>query len=130
MYNSLLNQRPPVGSLLARSKGPLTHRGIYVGDYFGYDQVLENSPGKGESLVSFEEFAQGHPVKVERQVPFYPMINGVREALRVGRAYDFLTNNCEHTVTRIADGVARSAQVGLCLGAAFIGLLAFAATRD
>jgi hypothetical protein len=113
MYNAMSPVRPPVGSIISRPKFPFTHRGIYLGNYLGCDQVFENTPQNGQRLVSFAEFAQGQTVSVDRQasIPIYELVRRIQEALAGGRPYDFLTNNCDHAVTRVADGVASSMQV-------------------
>ena len=118
------------GDIVRRRKGPVMHVGVVVGE----DRILHNLPGRGEHVVSFDEFARGRRVYVESQSPEA----GLR-ARACGRTpmhaperrgYNLLSNNCEHTVHRAVDGSPASPQfVGLLAGAG-AGAVAFAFTRS
>lgn len=132
MYNAMSSARPPVGSVLTRPKFPFTHRGIYMGNYLGFDQVFENTLGHGERLVPFAQFANGNQVSVERQVPIsvHELIARVREAINGGRPYDPFTNNCDHAVTRVADGEPVSLQaLGWVAAILVIGVVAVGSSK-
>lgn len=106
------------GDILSRRKGLVMHRGVALGN----GQVLHNTPGRGEHIASVEEFRAGQRLVVE------PRSRSDREqALRRaayyrGGRYHLLTNNCEHTASRIGDDRARSPQLrGWLLGLGLAG---------
>lgn len=130
MATTLTLDQIPIGSVLIRPKaeGFVQHRGIYVGD----GNVFDNTPETGERISTFAEFAQGQVVNVERLIPLptgeiYRRIN---VALRARRPYHLLNNNCDHTLTRIEQGVPRSPQLAAwVIGLSLLGLSAYAAAR-
>lgn len=109
MFNPMSFARPAVGSILTRAKGLVQHQGIYLGD----DQVFENTPEAGERIGSLAEFAQGQPVTIKKVIALsaHELYRRVHGAVNARRRYDLLTNNCDHAVTRIIDGEARSPQL-------------------
>jgi hypothetical protein len=133
MFNPMSFARPVVGSILARAKGPVQHRGIYLGD----DKVFENTPEAGERIGSLAEFAQGQPVTVEKVTALsahelHELYRRVHAAANARRRYDLITNNCDHAVTRIIEGEARSPQLvgwGLAFAAVVLVLGGLASTK-
>ncbi|MEM6707323.1 MAG: lecithin retinol acyltransferase family protein [Pseudomonadota bacterium] len=107
------------GDVLSRRKGLVMHRGIALGN----GQVLHNTPGRGEHVSSLNEFAAGRPVAVERRSLAQRERALERASLyRGGGRYRLLTNNCEHTTTRVTDDRARSPQLrGWLLGLGIAG---------
>ena len=113
------------GDVVKRPKGVFEHQGIYLGN----NRVFHNTPGKGEHVASFEEFADGHEVSLK----FAPAGNRgevlarVYQAIENPRGYDPVLNNCEHTVNRMLEGNPRSRQLAgvglfaLVLAILFIG---------
>ena len=113
------------GDIVSRRKGPVTHKGIALGD----GQVLHNTPLRGEHVSTEREFLRGHRLHVER-------LDGIerQRALHAARTasphrYNLFANNCEHTVSRARTGVAGSEQLRAWALGLGLGALAFAATR-
>lgn len=98
-----------IGSELSVPQYFYEHVGVYVGN----GRVFHNHPVRGEELVSLNDFATGRKITVRR--PGVSDVSGffhrVREARAKPTPYRFLTNNCEHTVSKLRTGVARSPQV-------------------
>lgn len=111
---------PRPGDVVSRPKGLVDHVGLVVDG----GHVLHNVPGRGEHVTSMSEFAAGRPVRIERSPPDERLMRLARASHDgTGRGYDLLRNNCEHTVSRVRDGEARSQQLlGWSLGA--VGALA------
>ncbi len=117
------------GDIVSRRKGPFRHIGIVVGD----DEILHNTPLRGEHLSSTRAFAKGKGVCVEYQDTQgrSRVVKSAKAHLESGtRSYNPLTNNCEHTVNRITTGRAHSPQLQLCLTAIGTGVLALVASRN
>ena len=100
---------PTAGDILSRPKFPFVHRGVYLGN----GHVLHNTPAHGEHVSDIATFAQTHQVSVER-------ISGHKKAEIRHRAfqtiirpapYNAVKNNCDHTVTRITEGIPTSQQL-------------------
>lgn len=117
--------RAKPGDIVSRRKGLVMHKGISLGD----GRVLHNTPFKGEHVCSEQEFRAGRRMYVER-LEADQRRRALRNARLGGeRSYNLLTNNCEHTVTRAADGRAQSPQLrGWLLGAG-MAAATFAVTR-
>lgn len=111
------------GDVLLRKKGEVWHFGIYMGN----GTVLHNSPGVGERVSSYEEYADGQQVKAYQPDPTkrHEIMNRAWQIVRNPKAYDHLTRNCEHTMYEAIDGVAKSPTVRVLL--ATLALLALAA---
>lgn len=110
------------GSVLRTRKGPVIHVGIAWHD----GAVFHNAPGGGERFVPLAEFTRGNRLQVEcgtraersavlAQLDAYLADSGIE--LR-GSRYNVFFNNCEHAVSRIRQGRARSPQLRRWLGAA------------
>ena len=117
--------RPRPGDIVSRRKGFVMHRGIALGD----GRVLHNTPFRGEHICSEAEFRAGKRLYTQSSAGL-----AHRHAARLadageGRGYNLFTNNCEHTVSRLTEGRARSPQLrGWVIGAG-LAAAAFAVTR-
>ena len=114
------------GDKLVRKKLLADHTAIYLGD----GKVLHNAPDKGEHLSSFEEFAQGKDVKYyspDESKRSYILGNAYKILNNPG-SYNFFTNNCEHTVTKVTKGKAYSEQLAafgfMCVSIAVLVIIA------
>lgn len=93
----------------------------------GRDLVLQNIRGRGECLTTLYDFARGQRVHVVRTgAAPEPILARAREVMRQPQSYNLLTNNCEHTVTRILAGKPESPQLAQAILAG-VGVLLFAA---
>jgi len=101
---------PQVGDLIVRTKflGLTKHVGVVI----GFDQVLHNTPEKGEYISTIQEFGSGFPVTVYRSgaSPAVVIVNASR-ILANPKEYDVLQRNCEHTATETAYGRSDSPQL-------------------
>jgi hypothetical protein len=88
----------------------------HVGTYYGNGLVLHNHQKNGAELVSLQEFSNGKNVALlEGGVnDVYAFFNRIHHVLASGQPYDFIKNNCEHTVSYVREGVARSPQLIFC----------------
>lgn len=117
--------RARAGDIVSRRKGLVMHKGVALGD----GRVLHNTPFRGEHVCSEKEFRDGKRMYVERRE------GGTPEAIRSriyeseSRNYNLLTNNCEHTVSRVTDGKARSPQLRSWVVGTGLAAAAFAITR-
>ncbi|XOV84692.1 MAG: hypothetical protein ACFHXK_06140 [bacterium] len=115
------------GDIVSRRKGLVMHRGVALGG----GRVLHNTPFRGEHVCSEREFRAGKRMYITRPgaAARHKMLTRVHADLDSGRGYNLLTNNCEHTVTRVTSGNARSPQLhSWVLGGSFAAA-AFALTR-
>jgi hypothetical protein len=113
------------GDIVSRRKGFVMHKGLVLRD----GRILHNTPFHGEHVCSEEEFRAGKRLHVSRQ-----SMEARQRALRAAgnhqsRSYNLLTNNCEHTVTRVAHGEARSPQLVSWVTGLAVASVAFALTR-
>jgi len=115
------------GDIVSRRKGLVMHKGISLGD----GRVLHNTPFRGEHICSESEFRAGKRMYVNH------LDGSLRQrALRRAdvtehrnRGYNLLRNNCEHTVTRLTTGEARSPQLKSWIWGAGCAAAAFEVTR-
>jgi hypothetical protein len=108
-----------VGDILTRPKalGIVTHRGVVVAP----NLILQNTPHKGEHLATIPEFSSGKPVRVHRTGANPSIVTArAQTVLANPQKYDVFKNNCEHTATKVVDGIAKSPQLG------FFAILALA----
>ena len=98
-----------VFDVLERPKWPVKHVGLYLGS----GQVFHCTPENGEHISTLDGFAQGEAVTViQRGVKASVEIQQrLLERLRKVRAYSYVSNNCEHAVSRITTGKASSPQL-------------------
>ena len=114
------------GDIVSRRKGLVMHKGVALGD----GRVLHNTPFKGEHICSEREFRDGRRMYVDRNTDINRrrLMRQIREDRireertsrgRIptqwegdsGRGYNLLTNNCEHTVSRVTTGKSESPQL-------------------
>lgn len=115
------------GDIVSRRKGLVMHRGIALGD----GRVLHNTPFKGEHVCSESEFRAGKRMYTsnldgDQRGRALHRANGHD---RRGRGYNLLTNNCEHTVSRVMTGEARSPQLHSWVMGGGFAAATFALTR-
>jgi len=97
-----------VGDVLLRRKTSVMHVGVYIGN----NQVFDNAPGRGESLVSFSTFAKQNPVFViPGQLPADTIQENVRQRLQNPKRYHLFSQNCEHSVRRVLGSAGASVQL-------------------
>lgn len=120
---------PTVGDLLMRPKalGIVEHVGIIV----GADAVYHNTPERGEHVSSVAEFAAGKPVNaVATGVEPASVLNRVQGALSRPKKYCPVTRNCEHSVSEVLLGIAKSPQLlGIIVPLAIIAIIFWLAAR-
>jgi hypothetical protein len=105
MNNNILK----IGDLLTRPKAlGIVHVGVAVGN----DAVFHNSPLKGEHVSTVAEFAKGQPVHVHHTGIAAPtLLQRVGNILATPRGYSAIDRNCEHSVTEVLTGKAKSPQL-------------------
>ncbi len=101
------------------------HKGVALGD----GRILHNTPFKGEHVCSESEFRAGRRLYVERREGGTPEIIRSRIYATEKRNYNLLTNNCEHTVSRVMDGQAKSPQLRSWVVGTGLAAATFAITR-
>ncbi len=107
-----------IGDIVSVQKGLFTHVGVVA-----YNGILQNSPGSCERIVSWAEFVQGRPWTLTRtNMEAWLVLHRVEKILAAPRAYDALSQNCEHTVNEVVYGQAKSSQVGGVVAGALLGL--------
>lgn len=99
----------PIGSELSVTRSFYLHKGAYLGD----GKILHNHPERGEEVVTLNQFADGGEIAVtqygvEDVAAFFAR---VAETLASPGSYNFVRNNCDHTVNRLRIGIAKSPQV-------------------
>ena len=119
--------RPLPGDIVSRRKGLVMHHGIALGD----GRVLHNTPFRGEHICSEDEFRSGRRMYVanadiDARRRTLQRAHGHHEA---GRSYNLLTNNCEHTVSRMTTGRSHSPQLRSWVIGGGLAAAAFALTR-
>lgn len=95
------------GDVLRRRKGLVMHTGVSLGD----GRVLHNTPRQGEHVSSLEEFRKGKRLHVSLATAETRHRVESLDIDQLDREYNLLTNNCEHTTSRITDGKASSPQL-------------------
>lgn len=113
-----MKEKLKFGDLLYRSKSLVEHVGIVMENGL----VLHNTPNVGPALTSYEDYADGKPVKVvssnltpqQKQSLVVRALQTVNEA----REYKLISFNCEQMATKVLYGVANSEQMR---GAVLIG---------
>jgi len=115
------------GDILSRRKGLVMHRGVALGD----GRVLHNTPFRGEHICSEAEFSAGHRLyvtRLDRAARQRAVLHARTDAL--GRSYNLLGNNCEHTVARAIGAEVESPQLRAWLGGLAAGAALLALTRS
>ena len=101
----------PAGTILETDAyGIIRHVGIAT----GYGAVIHASGRYGQVLETSEKlFSRGQPI---RTIPHNSKLSGTRLVVRarskIGQRYGVLTRNCEHFVSWVISGEARSGQLG------------------
>jgi len=98
----------PPGSLISRGSFPVNHKGIYLENGW----VFESTPEEGEHFSNIRRFAKGQPVHYRRlDIPVSVLWARTQMAVATRHPYNLLANNCEHAVSRLLGGRARSPQL-------------------
>jgi hypothetical protein len=106
-YLSVLPSVLRIGDVLSRPKALsfVEHFGVVIGT----DRVLHNTPEKGEHVSSVAQFAAGENLTVHRrEVHVMSLLARTQHVLTKPRRYNLLTRNCEHTLSEVLWGVAKS----------------------
>jgi hypothetical protein len=107
---------PLYGRLARISRPKLNRLGLHEGVQMLDGRVAHTSLGCNTQVCSFEEFAPGHPVRLEHLVPDHLGIHSlnalIAEIWRNAR-YDLLNYNCEIFARRAVLQKAESPQVGV-----------------
>ena len=113
------------GDIVLRRKGPVMHQGVVLGD----GRVLHNTPLRGEHVSTEADFRRGRRLHVRRldAVQRQRALHYAEDSDR--RRYNLFTNNCEHTVSRAAEGRAESPQLATWAVGFGVAAVAFALTR-
>jgi len=106
------------GDVVARRKGLVMHHGVVLAD----GRILHNTPRRGEHVSTLAEFAKGHRV-------YRVGSTGARRPYSASRRYNLFTNNCEHTVSRYAEGRASSRQLRGWVAGVSLAAVGLALTR-
>jgi hypothetical protein len=115
------------GDVLLRWKEGVWHLGIYMGN----GGVLHNSPGVGERVTSYADYADEKQVKAWQPDPAKraEIMDRAWQIVRNPQEYKHLTRNCEHTVYEAVDGKAKSPTVNNVLWGVIAGALLFLGFR-
>lgn len=114
-----------LGDVVTRPKclGLVAHVGVAI----GANEVLHNTPEKGEHVTTLQEFANGEQVMVHRMTaPPLGLWERVSNIIRHPRKYHWFDRNCEHTATEITHGRPQSRQlwiwaiIAMVLGLCFL----------
>ncbi len=111
-----------MGDLLYRSKGPVEHAGVYLGNH----QVLHNRPGDGVIITSLAEYQEGKQIKVQRftEIDHHGLTMRLQMILQGDERYQLLSNNCESIANFLLFGRKKSPQIqATIIGAIAGGLL-------
>ena len=109
-YETLATIHPAGTILETDAYGVIRHVGIAT----GYGNVIHASARYGQVLETSEKlFSRGKPI---RTLPHHSRLSGthlvVRARSKIGQRYGVLTRNCEHFVSWVVSGEARSGQLG------------------
>jgi len=98
----------PIGTKLGVSEFFYTHVGRYVGN----GMVFHNHWRNGAEIITLAEFMNGKKVMVlDHGVQnIHTFLARVQEVLSARKQYHAFTNNCEHAVSYVRDGIAKSPQ--------------------
>jgi cell wall-associated NlpC family hydrolase len=109
------------GDLLYRSKGPVQHAGIYMGN----NLVLHHRPVEGVALTDYAEYASGRKVKVVNTKAGNTTLLTERlsDLLASNPKYNLLLNNCEHIAHLMIAGRKFSPQIQATILGAISGLV-------
>lgn len=108
-------QGPLCGRIARISRPKLNAPGLHEGVQMLDGRVAHTSLGSDTQVCSFEEFASGHPVRLEHLVPYtlnIHSLNALNAEIRRNARYDLLNYNCEIFARRAVLQKAESPQVG------------------
>lgn len=108
-------QGPLYGSIARISRAKLNAPGRHEGVQMLDGRVAQTSWGRNTQICSFEEFASGHPVRLEHLVPHtlsFHSLNALNAEIRRNARYDLLNYNCEIFARRAVLQKSESPQVG------------------
>jgi hypothetical protein len=94
--------------------GPQGRTGIidHVGVIVGPNTVLQNTPRKGEHLATIPDFSSAQPIKIARTgANPHEVVARAKKILANPQKYDVAVRNCEHTVSEVVLGFAKSPQI-------------------
>ena len=98
-------------AVVSRAKfGAFQHMGLLLPNGL----VAHCAPNRGEHISTMNDFASGEDVKIEQLLPpqeYAAILGRVAEAMRLPKAYDVLTNNCEMFVSRLLGAPPESPQL-------------------
>ncbi len=99
----------PIGAKLEVNCGLYRHVSLYIGN--GY--VLHNNRARGEEVVPLHILSEGKEISVASggAADIASFLHRVRQVLANPKAYNLILNNCEHTASRVRDGIASSPQL-------------------
>lgn len=106
---------PLYGRIARISRPKLNAPGIHEGVQMLDGSVAHISWGSSTQVCSFEEFASGHPVRLEHLVPqslSIHSLNALNAEIRRNARYDLLDYNCEIFARRVVLQKPESPQVG------------------
>ncbi|OGQ60227.1 MAG: hypothetical protein A3J24_09940 [Deltaproteobacteria bacterium RIFCSPLOWO2_02_FULL_53_8] len=106
---------PLYGRIARISRPKLNAPGLHEGVQMLDGRVAHTSWGRNTQVCSFEEFASGHPVRLEHLVPHTLSIhslNALNAEIRRNARYDLLNYNCEIFARRAVLQKSESPQVG------------------
>jgi len=116
-YISYYNLKPGDVIIVPKSAFNLIqHHALYIGyDNHGIHWIIHNTIGVGVSLITTEEFFTrcSHINKIKR----FAGTNEKRRSIvenaleKRGKPYNFINYNCEHFISEIKTGKARSTQI-------------------
>jgi hypothetical protein len=130
-YVQLYNLKPGDELVVPKSGFDIIqHHALYIGyDHKSTHLIIHNNIHTGVSLISVDDFFS-QVLKINEIIPFRGT-NAERKILvqkalaKIGQAYNLINYNCEHFITEIKSGEARSRQLeNAALTAAGIVLLA------
>lgn len=114
-----------MGDVIARRKGVVLHIGVVLAP----NEVLHNTPERGEHVSSLDEFAAGRRVRLVRAACTQSRARASTARPRAGRSYNLFTHNCEHTASRVVQGRSESPQLRSWAVGIGMAALTFALTR-
>lgn len=126
-------QSPLYGRIARISRPKLNAPGLHEGVQMLDGRVAHISMGRGTQVCCFEEFASGHPVRLEHLVPHTLSIhslNALNAEIRRNARYDLLNHNCEIFARRAVLQKPESPQVGFWMALLAISGLWYASAAS
>lgn len=114
--------------VLERPKWPVQHKGLYLGNRL----VFHCTPENGEHISSLNEFCQGEVITAHSSnlQSVFDIKLRLKERIRLKEPYRYLSNNCEHVVSRILAGEATSPKLKSIINATAIILAVWVIIRQ